>query len=90
MTTGNKVKLTVVGLALLVMIVIIFQNIQAVSTRILFFEREMPLALLLFLTLAVGYAVGATLGLKFILRPLAGSKPAATTGKAKGSEGKPS
>lgn len=77
MTTNRKIKLSVVGLAAVVMMIIIFQNIQEVRTQILFVKVEMPLALLLFLTLAVGYALGAALGFRLIYKTFEGSAPVA-------------
>lgn len=59
-TKGNlKVFKALVILAIVVVVVIIiFQNTEAVETRLLFVTVTMPRALLLFVHLAVGYALG--------------------------------
>jgi uncharacterized integral membrane protein len=59
-------KLKLVGLLVLAAlgIVLIFQNTQAVVTRLLFVTLSMPLAALLALTLLIGFAGGVLVALK--------------------------
>ena len=51
--------------ALLVfVIIVVFQNTDAVETKLLFATYSMSRALLLFLTLAAGIVIGLVLGMK--------------------------
>lgn len=54
----KNVKLGFTALIAVVLIVIIFQNLEPVSTRLLFATVKMPRAALLFLTAAAGFALG--------------------------------
>jgi putative membrane protein len=60
MLKGTASKVKIVGIAVIVMIVLIvvLQNTQAVETRLLFLTVTMPNAALLFGTLIIGFAVG--------------------------------
>ena len=60
MLKGTLHKLKIVGIAVLVLIVVIvvLQNTQAVETKLLFLTLSMPNAALLFGTLIVGFAIG--------------------------------
>lgn len=49
--------LVILGLVVL-LVIIIFQNTEAVETRLLFVTVTMPRALLLFVHLALGYVLG--------------------------------
>jgi uncharacterized integral membrane protein len=54
----KKAKLVVAGIIAILLVIIIFQNLNTVSTRLLFARVEMPQAALLFLTAAAGFAIG--------------------------------
>ncbi len=54
----KNVKFGFTALIAVVLIVIIFQNLEPVSTRLLFATVKMPRAALLFLTAAAGFALG--------------------------------
>jgi len=47
---------------LIVVIIVVLQNTQAVETKLLFFTVTMPRALLLLITLAVGVVAGLIYG----------------------------
>lgn len=51
-------KLITLAVLLLLSLVVILQNTAAVETRILFITFQMPRALLLFITLFVGFTFG--------------------------------
>ncbi|MBS3765789.1 hypothetical protein KGY71_04635 [Candidatus Bipolaricaulota bacterium] len=54
----KNVKLGFAALVAVVLIIIIFQNLEPVSTRLLFATVKMPRAALLFLTAAAGFSIG--------------------------------
>jgi lipopolysaccharide assembly protein A len=56
--TINKLKIAAVAVIALVVVVVIFQNTQAVETKLLFLKVTMPNAALLFGALIVGFAIG--------------------------------
>ena len=60
MSKGVMNKLKVVGIAVIVLIVVIvvLQNTQAVETKLLFLRVTMPNAALLCGTLVIGFAIG--------------------------------
>jgi uncharacterized integral membrane protein len=66
------------GLAVLAIlaIVVVLQNTDDATTRILFVTVTMPRAVMLFITLALGFAVGLVMGARLARKPPAG-KPAA-------------
>ena len=51
-------KLAVVAIAAVVVIIVVAQNTQAVETRVLFVTVTMPRAILLLVTLLVGFVLG--------------------------------
>ena len=59
-----KLKLVALLVLAVLAIVLIFQNTQAVATRLLFVTVSMPLAALLALTLLIGFAGGVLVALK--------------------------
>ena len=61
MLKGTIGKVKVVGIAAVVvlMVVVVLQNTQAVETKLLFLTVTLPNAALLFGTLIVGFAIGA-------------------------------
>jgi len=59
----NRIKHVAVIAAIVLGLVVILQNMQSVETRFLFFEFTMPNAVLLALTLLVGFVIGYLLAL---------------------------
>lgn len=66
----KNARLIVAAVIAILVIIVVLQNLDEAPTRILFFTITMPRALLLFITLALGFI----LGLLFASRPL-GKKP---------------
>jgi uncharacterized integral membrane protein len=54
----NKLKLAAIAAIALVAVIVVFQNTQAVETKLLFLTLTLPNAALLFGTLIVGFAIG--------------------------------
>ena len=54
----KKIKLAVSGIIAILLVIIIFQNLDKVSTRLLFARVEMSKAWLLFLTATAGFLIG--------------------------------
>ncbi|MCA9284505.1 MAG: DUF1049 domain-containing protein [Phycisphaerales bacterium] len=54
-----KLKAGVIVVAVVVLLIVMLQNREPVETRLLFARMTMPLALLLLLTMVVGFALGA-------------------------------
>jgi uncharacterized integral membrane protein len=54
----TKIKIALAVLLGILVLIIVFQNIETVTTRILWLEIPMPLALLQLLMLAIGFAGG--------------------------------
>ena len=54
----KRTKLVLAGIITVILVIIIFQNLKPVSTRLLFATVKMPQAALLFLTAAAGFALG--------------------------------
>lgn len=54
----RKTKMVIAGIVAILLVIIIFQNLDTVSTRLLFARVEMPQAALLFLTAAAGFVLG--------------------------------
>ena len=54
----RKFRLTIAGIIAILLVVIIFQNLDPVSTRLLFATVKMPQAALLFLTAIAGFVLG--------------------------------
>ena len=59
-----KLKLVALLVLAVLAIVLIFQNTQAVATRLLFVTVSMPLAALLALAILIGFAGGVLAALK--------------------------
>lgn len=59
MTWNNRIKLGAAVVAVVLVVIVIFQNTQNVQTRFLLARVEMPAALLLIVTLMIGFGVGA-------------------------------
>jgi len=64
----------IVALIAILVVIIVFQNTETVRTRLLFASIEMPRALLLIITLIVGFAVGVVTTLAMLGRRRAGEK----------------
>ena len=54
----NRVKTVAIAVVALLVIVVVFQNTQAVETKLLFLTLTLPNAILLFGTLTIGFAIG--------------------------------
>jgi uncharacterized integral membrane protein len=56
--TMNKLKIVGIAVIVLIVVVMVLQNTQAVETKLLFLKVTMPNAALLFGTLIIGFAIG--------------------------------
>ena len=56
--TIDKVKIVGIAIIVLMVVIVVLQNTQAVETKLLFFTVTMPNAALLFGTLIIGFAIG--------------------------------
>jgi uncharacterized integral membrane protein len=54
----NKLKFAAIAIIALVAMIVVFQNTQAVETKLLFVTLTLPNAALLFGTLISGFAIG--------------------------------
>ena len=54
----NKAKLIAAGIVAILTLIVVFQNTAPVQTKVLFATIEMPRAVLLFGTTAVGFLLG--------------------------------
>ena len=54
----NKLKIVAIAVLTFVVVFVVFQNTQAVETRVLFLTLTLPNAALLFGTLIIGFAIG--------------------------------
>ncbi len=54
----NKLKIAAITIIAVVAVIIVFQNTQAVETKLLFLTLTLPNAALLFGTLISGFAIG--------------------------------
>ena len=63
-TTWKRIGLGIIALLILI---VIFQNTESVSTSILFVEFSMPRVALLFITLIIGIVLGV-LGDRYLLK----------------------
>ena len=54
----NKFKVVAIAVLTFVVVFVVFQNTQAVETRVLFLTLTLPNAALLFGTLIIGFAIG--------------------------------
>ena len=54
----NKIKIAVAAVVAILAIIVIFQNTEIVQTRLLFITVGMPRALLLIVTLLLGWVLG--------------------------------
>ena len=68
----NRIKLVIAVILAVLALIVIAQNSASVDTRLLFVTVTMPRAVLLFVTLAIGFV----LGLLFALVTSKKSKPA--------------
>ena len=55
----SRWKLAAVAIVAILAIIVVVQNTQAVETKLLFVTVTMPRAILLFVTLAIGFVIGA-------------------------------
>lgn len=54
----NRPKLIIVLIIAVLVLLLIFQNLESCTTRFLFFSVTMPRALMLFIALAAGFIAG--------------------------------
>jgi putative membrane protein len=54
----NKLKIVGIAVMVLIVVIMVLQNTQAVETKLLFLTVTMPNAALLFGTLIIGFAIG--------------------------------
>jgi uncharacterized integral membrane protein len=54
----NKLKVVAIGLIAVLAVIVVFQNTQAVETKLLFVTLTLPNAAMLFGTLVMGFAIG--------------------------------
>jgi uncharacterized integral membrane protein len=54
----KRLRTLVIALVAVLVIIVVLQNTQSVETRILFVTLAMPRAVLLFVTLLVGFVLG--------------------------------
>ncbi len=66
----KNARLIVAAIIAILVIIIVMQNLDQAPTRILFFTITMPRALLLFITLVIGFV----LGLLFAAKPKRAAK----------------
>jgi len=64
----RNLKLGISAIIAVVLIIIIFQNLEPVSTRLLFATVKMPRAALLFLTAIAGFVIGLIARFTFLKR----------------------
>ncbi|MFH1740345.1 MAG: hypothetical protein ABIH23_15155 [bacterium] len=64
----KKIKGIIVTILATLIVIVILQNIQSVETRILFINITMPRALLLIVTLFVGFGLGVLASDKILRR----------------------
>lgn len=61
MSLGMRIKIIVSAVLLVLMLIVVFQNTESVTTHVLLAEFTMPRALLLLLMLGIGFAAGVLL-----------------------------
>jgi uncharacterized integral membrane protein len=64
----GRIKLVLVGMAILLIVVIVLQNTDTVETKLLFFSMTMPRAALLFGAMAIGFTAGVLVTNRLALR----------------------
>jgi len=61
----SRAKLVVTAILVVLVVVVVLQNLEPVPVNILWWSHKLPTALLLIVTLAIGYAAGlVTAGLR--------------------------
>ena len=60
--TRLKVKAVIIAILAILGVIITVQNLAVTKWRLLFVKLEMPLAILVFATLAIGFAAGIVTG----------------------------
>lgn len=71
MTRFNQIKLAVTAIIAILVVIIVFQNTDAVETKVLFLTLTMPRAALLFGTLVIGFVIGLLTASHFFAKPKA-------------------
>jgi len=65
MPTRQKIRLGLIGLGVILLVIVILQNTESTPTHLLFITITMPRAVLLFVTLALGFLAGLFAGGRF-------------------------
>ena len=60
--TRRKVKVIIIAVLALLGVIITLQNTAVTQTKLLFVKLEMPLAILIFAALGIGFATGIVAG----------------------------
>jgi putative membrane protein len=71
--TAGKLKIVGIAVIVLIVVIVVLQNTQAVDTKLLFFTVTMPNAALLFGTLIIGFAIGVLTAGHIVSRAKRGS-----------------
>jgi uncharacterized integral membrane protein len=77
----NKAKTVLVIFLAIIALVLILQNVKPVETRILFMTVKMPRAMLLIVTLLIGFALGAVTAGRFMAGSSKGPKRSGQPGE---------
>ena len=54
----SKTKLIIAAVLVILVLILIFQNLDACPVRFLFWAGSLPVALMLFIALAIGFVIG--------------------------------
>ncbi len=65
----NRIKIAVAAVVAILAIIVIFQNTEVVETRLLFITVSMPRALLLIVTLLLGWVLGLMTAVRIRRKP---------------------
>ncbi|MGB2984301.1 MAG: LapA family protein [Phycisphaerae bacterium] len=65
----SRARIIIAIVAAILVIIVVLQNTQTVETKLLFVTLTMPRAVLLFVTLLVGFALGLITATWFSRRP---------------------
>jgi len=66
----QRLKLVLIIVAALLILIVVLQNMERMPTEILFITVTMPRAVLLFITLVIGYVLGLVTSGKVLRRRL--------------------
>ncbi len=69
LTNKNKIKIAAAAVVAILAIIVIFQNTEVMETRLLFVTVGMPRALLLIVTLLLGWVLGLMTAVRIRRKP---------------------